>query len=58
MTIEYYQKDTYGHTYYFIKDSTIQKHIQALTGKKTVSLSDMNHIASLFQQTTFKQVLP
>lgn len=51
MDIEYYVKSVYGKDTYYIKDKKIAKLIGQLTGKKTVSVHDIDALLQLGHST-------
>ena len=55
-TIEYFEKDNYGRTDYYLKDVYLSKLVTYLTGKKTVTLVALRVLAELTGKTP-KQVL-
>jgi hypothetical protein len=56
MRIDYFQKDNYGVTHLYIADAKIRESVSALTGRKTLSASDMSALRAL--GFTFNQILP
>jgi hypothetical protein len=56
MRIDYYAKDNYGVTHFYIVDAEIRANVCQLTGRKTLSLSDMLALKNL--GFTLNEVLP
>jgi hypothetical protein len=56
MEIQYYRKDSYGNTHYYIKQPQEAKYIQQLLGKRTITKEDMTAFSKLFQ-VEFVQIL-
>lgn len=56
MIIDYYGKDNYGGTYFYIVNAEIRANVCQLTGRKTLSLSDMLALKNL--GFTLNEVLP
>ena len=54
--IEYYRKDTYGQTRYYIKQPREAHYIQQLLGKQTITKENMSTFSKLFP-VKFVQVL-
>lgn len=46
-TIIIHFKSNYGNTSWYVSDAMLAKHVAALTGKKTVSLSDVAALTAL-----------
>lgn len=44
MTIKYYSKDVYGTTLYYLANEADAKRWRILTGKKTITSTDMNQM--------------
>jgi hypothetical protein len=55
MTIEYYKREVYGNTMYYVKDSKLAIIVQSLTGKKTIDKLDIDGFSQL--GLTFVEVL-
>jgi transcriptional regulator CtsR len=47
--IEYYRKDAYGNTHYYVKPKLEAQRIQQLLGKKTITKEEMNIMSQLFK---------
>jgi len=47
MTIEVTQKDVYGNTLTYVADAAVQRSIQKLTGRKTLTNSDIQALKEL-----------
>ena len=47
MVINFYKKNVYGNTLYYIADIEIRTIISALTGRATLTLSDINNLNRL-----------
>ena len=57
--ITLYRKSHYGNTFYYVLDSVKASYIQALTGRKTVSESDMQALKALgFKLRLLEDPLP
>ncbi len=56
--LEYYQKDVYGQTLLYIKDAATAQLIKLLTGKKTVSMADLQVLAKLTGKTPLLTMRP
>lgn len=56
MKIEFYAKDNYGTTHFYIVDPAMRSAVTQLTGQKTVSRSHMDALETL--GFSFVQVLP
>lgn len=55
MTINYYSKEVYGNTLYYLADKTQAWTWRNMTGKKTITSSEMAHLTSL-TGVTFNRV--
>ncbi len=55
MEIEYYTKQVYGTDMHYIKDQEIHNIVWSLTGRKTITDSDMGLLAKL--GCTFTEVI-
>jgi hypothetical protein len=47
MTIEVIQKDVYGNTLTYVADAAVQRSIQKLTGRKSLTDSDIQALKEL-----------
>ncbi len=47
MHIQYYKKNVYGLEYMYIKDEKQMKIVKGLTGRKTLSHSDLHYLSAL-----------
>ena len=56
MNIDYYRKDSYGNTHYYIKPQLEAHRIKKLLHKKTITKEEMSIMSQLFK-VTFTQVL-
>lgn len=56
MEIEYYKKEVYGITRYYLVDEKIRNWFYNLTMRKTVSTADMRTIEYMFN-VKFKEVI-
>ncbi len=54
--IEYYRKDSYGNTHYYIKSNTTAHQLELLLNKKTINRGDIDILTRLFD-VRFVQVL-
>lgn len=54
--IEYYRKDSFGNTHYYIKPKTTAYQLELLLNKKTISKGDIDILTRLFN-VRFVQVL-
>ncbi len=55
MTIQYYSKEVYGNTLYYLADKDQAIQLRGLTGKKTISSIDMTLLTKL-TGVTFERV--
>ena len=56
MTIEVTQKDVYGNTLTYVADAAVQRSIQKLTGRKSLTDSDIQALKELGFTFQLKQV--
>lgn len=56
MNIEYYKKNVYGKELLYIKDESLAKAIEKLTGKKTIDKDAIEALKRI--EVKFIQVLP
>ena len=56
MTIEVTQKDVYGNTLTYVADAAVQRSIQKLTGRKSLTDSDIQALKELGFTLKLKQV--
>lgn len=56
MTIEVTQKDVYGNTLTYVADAAVQRSIQKLTGRKSLTDSDIQALKELGFTFKLKQV--
>lgn len=56
MTIEVTQKDVYGNTLTYVADAVVQRSIQKLTGRKSLTDSDIQALKELGFTFKLKQV--
>ena len=54
--IEYYRKDSFGNTRYYVKQTREAQYIQQLLGRQTITKGEMSIFSKLFQ-VEFIQVL-
>lgn len=55
-TIEFYRKQVYAKTYFYVKDETLENIWQSLSGHKTITQEDIILCGRLFG-AEFKEVL-
>lgn len=55
MTLQYYSKEVYGTTFYYLANEADAKRWQILTGRKTIDTIDMNQL-ELLTGVTFLRV--
>jgi hypothetical protein len=55
-TIQYYTRQVYGNMNIYLSDPTLRDAVQMLTGKKTVSDSDLENLGAAVSLITGKQV--
>lgn len=58
MRIEYFRKDSYGNTHYYIKDKVIASQIKSLLGKPTITKPEMDTITHLFKVEFVQALTP
>lgn len=56
MTIEVTQKDVYGNTLTYVADAAVQRSIQKLTGRKSLTDSDIQALKKLGFTFRLKQL--
>jgi hypothetical protein len=56
MTIEVTQKDVYGNTLTYVADAAVQRSIQKLTGRKSLTDSDIQALKELGFTFRLKQL--
>lgn len=56
MTIEVTQKDVYGNTLTYVADAAVQRSIQKLTGRKSLTDSDIQALKELGFTFRIKQL--
>ena len=55
MTIEYFKKEVYGNTMFYVKDKEQREKIESLTGRRTINDTDIKALE--FLGHTLTQVL-
>ena len=56
MEIQYYRKDSYGNTHYYVKSKTTANQLELLLNKKTINRGDIDILTRHFD-ARFVQVL-
>ena len=56
MIIEYFKKEVYGNTMYYVKDKDQREAIESLTGRRTINAKDIDVLRFLGHTVT--EVLP